>query len=140
MVSICNVTETFKFYFQWLLDLVDIHLGDHSFSRQANFSVELVFFIPPDTQMCVCVSGGKKCQFFGEFCVRTEWMIHQIIFLPNRSREESKENNLENISAGLFMIFLHFFLFQSSWFLDDQTIVIFYFVNIHLRSSIVVYS
>ena len=23
---------------------------------------------------CVCVSGGKKCKFFGNFCVRTLWM------------------------------------------------------------------
>ena len=22
----------------------------------------------------VCVSGGKKCWFFGKFCVRTKWM------------------------------------------------------------------
>ena len=29
----------------------------------------------PDTQTNVCVSGGKKCWFFGKFCVRTKWMI-----------------------------------------------------------------
>ena len=26
----------------------------------------------------VCVSGGKKCQFFGKFCVRTKWMTPNI--------------------------------------------------------------
>ena len=25
--------------------------------------------------MCVCITGGKKCSFFGKFCVCTEWMI-----------------------------------------------------------------
>ena len=24
-------------------------------------------FLPPDTHSCVCVSGGKKCLFFGNF-------------------------------------------------------------------------
>ena len=139
MVSIRNVIETLKFYFQWLLDLGDIHLGDHSFSRQIELSAKLVFFILPDTHMCICVSEGKNCQFFGEILVRIKWMIHWIIFLPIRNRGESKENNLEN-SADLFMIFLQPFLFQSSWFLDDQTIVVFYFINIPLCSSILVYS
>ena len=26
-------------------------------------------FLPPDTNTCVCVSGGKKCLFFGNFGV-----------------------------------------------------------------------
>ena len=26
-------------------------------------------FLPPDTHTCVCVSGGKKCLFFGNFGV-----------------------------------------------------------------------
>ena len=26
-------------------------------------------FLPPDTHTCVCVSGGKKCLFFGNFDV-----------------------------------------------------------------------
>ena len=24
---------------------------------------------------CACVTGGKKCKFFGKFCVRTKWMV-----------------------------------------------------------------
>ena len=29
-------------------------------------------FLPPDTHTYVCVSGGKKCYFFGKFCVHTK--------------------------------------------------------------------
>ena len=29
-------------------------------------------FSPLDTHTYVCVSGGKKCKFFGKFCVRTK--------------------------------------------------------------------
>ena len=32
-------------------------------------------FLPPDMHTYVCVSWGKKCWFFGKFCVRTKWMI-----------------------------------------------------------------
>ena len=27
----------------------------------------------------VCVSGGKKCWFFGKFCKRTKWMIPNVV-------------------------------------------------------------
>ena len=30
--------------------------------------------------MYMCVSGGKKCKFFGKFCVRTTWMTPYDIF------------------------------------------------------------
>ena len=33
------------------------------------------YFLHPDTRMHVCVSGGKKRDFFGNFCARTKWMI-----------------------------------------------------------------
>ena len=28
----------------------------------------------------MCVSGGKKCKFFGKCCVRTKWMTPDDIF------------------------------------------------------------
>ena len=34
-------------------------------------------FLSPDKRTYVCVSGGKKCWFFGKFCMRTKWMITQ---------------------------------------------------------------
>ena len=40
-----------------------------------NFSKNL-YFLPPDTHRNVCLSGGKKCKFFGKFCVRNKPMIH----------------------------------------------------------------
>ena len=30
------------------------------------------YVLPPDTHTYVCVAGGKKCLFFGKFCVRTK--------------------------------------------------------------------
>ena len=33
------------------------------------------YFLLPDMEIYVCVSGGKQCTFFGKFCVRTNWMI-----------------------------------------------------------------
>ena len=58
---------------------------DHPFSTYAKFS-EKLRFLPPDTYTNVCVSGGKKSQFFGNFRVRTRWMIpfviHNIFAIP----------------------------------------------------------
>ena len=34
----------------------------------------ILHFVPPDTHI-VWVSGGKKCKFFDNFCVRTKWVI-----------------------------------------------------------------
>ena len=48
--------------------------GDHSFSTYAKYSEKLIF-LTLDTHTYVCVSRGKKCYFFGRFCVRTKWMI-----------------------------------------------------------------
>ena len=39
---------------------------DYSFSTYAKFS-EKLHFLPPDMHMYMCVSGGKKCLFFGKF-------------------------------------------------------------------------
>ena len=50
----------------------------HSFSAKNSFSAkffEKPTFLPPDTHTYVCVSGRKKCYFFGKFCARTKWMI-----------------------------------------------------------------
>ena len=35
-------------------------------------------FLPPDTHTYICVSGGKKCYFFGKFCVHNKWMISKL--------------------------------------------------------------
>ena len=42
--------------------------------RTQNFSKNL-YFLPPDTHTNVCLSGGKKCKFFGKYCVRNKPMI-----------------------------------------------------------------
>ena len=55
--------ESFQFESRFLRGI--IHLV-----RMQDFPKNL-YFLPPDTHMCVCVSGGKKCKFFGKFCVRT---------------------------------------------------------------------
>ena len=65
-----------------------LHLWDHLFSTQAKFSEKR-------TCVCVCVSGGKKCQFFGKFCIRTKWMIriyiHTLLqLLFKRSKRDKK--------------------------------------------------
>ena len=43
----------------------------HPISTYAKFFEKLIF-LTPDMHIYVCVSGGKKCQFFGKFCVRTK--------------------------------------------------------------------
>ena len=48
-----------------------IVLRDHSFTTYSKFSEKLTF-LSADTHTYACVSGGKKCYFFGEFCVRTK--------------------------------------------------------------------
>ena len=37
-------------------------------------------YVPPDTHTYVCVSGKKKCQFFGRFCIRTKGVMPNIRF------------------------------------------------------------
>ena len=47
----------------------------HSFSAKNSFSAkffEKPTFLTPDTHTYVCVSGRKKCYFFGKFCARTK--------------------------------------------------------------------
>ena len=43
----------------------------HLFSRYAKFPKNW-HFLSPDTHTYECVSGGKKCQFFGKFWVSTK--------------------------------------------------------------------
>ena len=42
--------------------------GCYKKTKQAKFSKKK-YFLPPDTLICVCVSGGKECSFFGKFGV-----------------------------------------------------------------------
>ena len=49
-------------------------LWDHSFNTYLKISEKLTL-LPPDTHTFVFVSGGKKCEFFGKFCVSTKLMI-----------------------------------------------------------------
>ena len=60
---------------RWALCYV---IRNHPSSTYAKFSEKLKF-LPPDTHTFVCGSGGKKCLFFGKCCVRTKWMILQIL-------------------------------------------------------------
>ena len=41
---------------------------DHSISKYAKFSEKLTSLVP----LYVCISGGKKCHFFGKTCIRTK--------------------------------------------------------------------
>ena len=52
---------------------------DHSFSTYENFPKNELFLLP-DTHTHVCVWGGKKCSFFGKFCVLIKWMIPKEAF------------------------------------------------------------
>ena len=42
--------------------------GCYKKTKQAKFS-EKWTFLTPDPHTCVCISGGKKCSFFGKFRV-----------------------------------------------------------------------
>ena len=42
---------------------------------------EKVTFLNPDTYKYLCVSGSKKCYFFGKLCVRTLWMPPNSVFV-----------------------------------------------------------
>ena len=63
---------TFLTFFRKILRMNrDESVWVHPFSAYTKFSEKLTFLTPT----YVCVSGGKKYQFFGKFCVRTTWMI-----------------------------------------------------------------
>ena len=53
----------------WINSKYSDLLWDHSFSTYARFSEKLTFLTLIRTEY-VCVSGGKKCWFFGKVCVR----------------------------------------------------------------------
>ena len=52
------------------IEMLEI-LGDHSFSKYAKFSEEPTFFTTGYVYIRVRIRG-KKCRFFGKFCVRTK--------------------------------------------------------------------
>ena len=52
---------------------------DHLFNKYAKFFAKLT--------TNVCVSGDKKCYFFGKFCVHTKWMIPYSNVGQKRNRE-----------------------------------------------------
>ena len=50
----------------------------HLFSTYTKYSEKLTFLTPWNEHVrvrIVCLSGGKKCSFFGKFCVRINWII-----------------------------------------------------------------
>ena len=55
---------------QW--PLIDLYFK--RYITRVKFYKKLTF-LTPDTHTYVCVSGAKKYQFFGKFCVRTKWII-----------------------------------------------------------------
>ena len=71
----------------------------HSFSMHAKFSKKLTF-LTPDTHTYVCIPGGKKCQLFGKFCLRTEWMI------PRCNDLNNAVTNIGETFQGIFRVFL----------------------------------
>ena len=36
-------------------------------------------FLPPDTHIDVCVSGGKKRELYGKFCLGTKWKGNAVL-------------------------------------------------------------
>ena len=61
------------------------------------------YFLPPDTHTYVCVSGGKKCSFFGKFGVLCflETPVLRFALLPDyrriiRSRNSQYEPRIKN--------------------------------------------
>ena len=57
-------------------------LRSHPFITYAKFSEKKHFLAPDthDTQTYMCVSGGKKCYFFGKSYKRTKWMMTYMTF------------------------------------------------------------
>ena len=53
-------------------------------------------FLPPDTNMYVCVSGSKKCSFFGKLDVLCflETPVLRFALLPYYRRKKSENKNL----------------------------------------------
>ena len=60
--------------------------------------------------VCVCVSGGKKCKFFGKFCVRTKWMIAY----PSEYRTQIERSEDVRCLGSLLDILYTFFLHHVS--------------------------
>ena len=65
----CTIWRITCISFSTYFDFAIIHLV-----RSQNFPKKQ-HLLPPDMQTYLCVSGGKKCYFFGKFRVRIKWMI-----------------------------------------------------------------
>ena len=59
------------------------------------------YFLPPDMHTFVCVSGGKKCQFFGKFCVRTKWMIPCLLIQFSSQLLQHNVDRLTNLIRSI---------------------------------------
>ena len=62
--------------------------------QSAPYFLKNKHFLPPDTYMCVYVSGGKKCSFFGKFGVLCflETPVLRFALLPYYRRPDIDEN------------------------------------------------
>ena len=58
------------------------------------------YFLPPDMHTHVCVSGGKKCSFFGKFGVFCFLVTPVLRFalLPYYRRNVNTATNIENMT------------------------------------------
>ena len=63
-------------------------IRDHSFSAYAKVSGKLTFLTPWYAHMCV--SGGKRCSFFGKFCIRATWMTPKILWHAGKGKKYSR--------------------------------------------------
>ena len=73
--DICNVYMSIHLRQMSSLLLMTVDLfGIIHLLRSPNFCEKLTFLLP-DTHTYLCVSGVKKCQFFGKFCDGNKQMI-----------------------------------------------------------------
>ena len=86
-------------------------LRDRSFNRYAKF-IEKLTFLPLETHKCVCVSGGKKCKFFGKFLVcPTKLMI------PKIKQKKTWRNEIKNREMFSYIMQSPNFKGSSGWLL-----------------------
>ena len=59
--------------------IIILCITNKNFKKQVDKIFQKITFLTLDTDTYVCVSGGKKYQFFGIFCARTKWYICSVI-------------------------------------------------------------
>ena len=126
-----------KFYYH---SFFDPYRRNHQFSTYAKFFQKLTFLTPWYAHERV--SGGKKCYFFGKFCVRTQWTNPYWILAASNSHKSSLHLLVQIQQSKWKTIFWNLFKFNNkdTWRTTIMSVSYFFFVSFeHILEIVLIF-